>query len=141
MNYGGRLTYLQNTEIDPSLQLDIEDNLQHEHVDPVTPSDAPLQPEDATVTLRVSVVKKDGGTRKRLMPDFTLASEAAGTIEEFTDGLKQNLDILSGGLEVKAFLPQTGLTKMNTENDWLLAQFAVASEEWMNGQLQVIVEV
>lgn len=100
-----------------------------------------LPPDSGTITLRVNLVAKHENTRKRLGPEFSLSSDQAGTYEQFLDGLKNNFDTLDGQFDMKALLPQEGLTSIKSQEDWLMAQLAVAAEEWMNGQLQVVVEV
>lgn len=94
-----------------------------------------------TITLRVNLVATQDDTRKRLGPEFSLSSEQAGTYEQFLDGLKNNFDALNGHFDMKAFLPREGLTSIKSQEDWLMAQLAVAAEEWMNGQLQIVLEV
>ena len=100
-----------------------------------------IPPISGTVTLRVNLVERQEGTRKRLGPEFSLSSDQAGTYEQFLGGLKNNLDTLDGQFDLKALLPQSGLTTIKSQEDWLMAQLAVAAEEWMNGQLQIVIEV
>jgi len=100
-----------------------------------------IPPVSGTVSLRVNLVERQEGTRKRLGPEFSLSSDQAGTYEQFLGGLKNNLDTLDGQFDLKAFLPQSGLTTIKSQEDWLMAQLAVAAEEWMNGQLQIVIEV
>lgn len=100
-----------------------------------------MPPNPGTITLRVNLVARQDGTRKRLVPEFSLSSDQAGTYEQFLDGLKNNFDALDSQFDMKALLPQEGLTSVKSQEDWLMAQLAVAAEEWMSGQLQIVIEV
>ncbi|KAK5087439.1 hypothetical protein LTR70_007733 [Exophiala xenobiotica] len=129
-------------EIDPSLQQDHK--VDQSSVVPIAavPEEViGLPPDSGTITLRVNLVAKHENARKRLGPEFSLSSDQAGTYEQFLDGLKNNFDTLDGQFDMKALLPQEGLISIKSQEDWLMAQLAVAAEEWMNGQLQVVVEV
>ena len=137
-----QLTGRQAPEIDPSLQQETKME-QGSFVPTIATSEEviALPPDSSTITLRVSLVARQENIRKRLGPEFSLSSHEAGTYEQFLDGLKNNLDALNGQFDMKALLPQEGLTPIKSQEDWLLAQLAVGAEEWMNGQLQVVIEV
>ncbi|KAK5106248.1 hypothetical protein LTS08_000366 [Lithohypha guttulata] len=107
---------------------DLEDHI----VPEIDPS---LQPDFHT-----NGVDLENGASRRIMPELVVSPEDAGSLEQFVDTLRKNIDVLSGHIEVKALLP-SGLTPLSSEDDWIVSQMTVMAEVWMNGQLMIVVEV
>lgn len=99
------------------------------------------QVDSSTLKLYINLVSLNDGVRKRIMPEFNLPAEEAGGIDQLIDGLRANLDDMDGPMIVKALLPQTGLTEIRTEEDWLRAKFSCFPEEWMDNRLTIVVEI
>lgn len=128
----------QRLDIDPTLRAEHE--LTHDHT---TDDESPGRDsaESSGLKLFINVVSLNDGVRKRIMPEFNLPAEEAGGIDQLIDGLRANLDDMDGPMVVKALLPQTGLTEIRTEEDWLRAKFTVFPEEWMDNLLKLVVEI
>lgn len=92
------------------------------------------------LTIQVNVITRENGISKRVLPEFTISPENAGSLQQFTEGLRTAIDALHGDFTVKALLP-SGLTTIQTEDDWVVSQMTILTEVWMNGQLQIVIEV
>ena len=136
------LTVVQAPEIDPSLQASGVDA--EEHI-PIAADGQEMATEaihHGMATIRASVIARENGISKRLAPEIVIAAENAGTLEQFVNGLTKGIEALNGleSFEIKALLP-SGLTPLRNEDDWIVSQMTVLSEVWMNGQLQLVIEV
>lgn len=99
-----------------------------------------LRPSNGALTFKVNVVTREDGIGKRLVPEFAMTPENAGSLEQFTTNLRTSIEALQDEFVVKALLP-SGLTPIQTEDDWIVSQMTVLSEVWMDGQLQIVIEV
>lgn len=85
-------------------------------------------------------MKSEDSVQKRVVPEITISSTDAPTIEQLNTELKKRWEHIPQAIKVRAWQAE-GITLIHDNVEWLSAQIAVGMYEWMDGTLKVLVEI